>query len=401
MIHRRRKRIRPTNGLAQNRARDECFNCRRPKRYCYCDLIPAINNQTEVIIAQHIRERSHPFNTARIVSKSLTNSKLIVDYAENFHSHSQILNSETGILFPGADAIELESLAHDQRPKRLLLLDGTWNQAKRMYRKWPAAQSLRHFKLCPKQPGQYRIRLEPDDISLSTIEATVMALRILEPQTKCLDELLGVFETMVDRQLAHPNAKYEAGIVPRKPTLNIPRSLLTQGKNLVIAYGEAEPIERGSPRKFFRLPALWVAQRPATNETFKCSIQTNSPVKQELLDYFKLHQSDFTDAVSIDEFESRWRSFLNPNDILVVYNAGALRLLRAAGAHVDDNAISLQSVNYDPEREYKTLRDFLIANQQGIPTPIFPGRSGERLANLAALVAYLQSQLQAMIDAEI
>ena len=120
MIRRRRKRIRPTNGLEQDRARDECFHCRRPKRYCYCDLIPAVNNQTEVIIAQHIRERSHPFNTARIVSKSLTNSKLIVDYAENFHLHSQILNSETGILFPGKDAIELESLPCEHRPKRLL-----------------------------------------------------------------------------------------------------------------------------------------------------------------------------------------------------------------------------------------------------------------------------------------
>ena len=151
----------------------------RPKKVCHCDLIPSVDNKTEIVIAQHIRERGHPFNTARIVADALVNSQIVVDYAENFCRHSNLIDEDTGILFPSQNALDLCHVEKELLPKRLLLLDGTWNQAKRMYRKWPAIHSLRHYKISPPNPGQYRIRLEPDDSSLSTIEATVMALKSL------------------------------------------------------------------------------------------------------------------------------------------------------------------------------------------------------------------------------
>ena len=56
-------------------------------------------------------------------------------------------------------------------------------------------------------------------------EATVAALRALEPDTTGLDQLLDAFDSMVDRQLAHPKevlggCRYKE----RKRTmLNIPR----------------------------------------------------------------------------------------------------------------------------------------------------------------------------------
>jgi DTW domain-containing protein YfiP len=363
----------------------------RPSAVCHCELIPRIENQTEIIIAQHIRERSHPFNTARIVNQSLTNSKLLVDYAENFENHSHQIDSETAILFPSKSAIELKELPRQEHPKKLLLLDGTWNQAKRMYRKWPAIHRLPHYKLSPNQPGQYRIRLEPDDLSLSTVEATVMALNVLEPELENVDQLLKVFETMVQRQLAHPSASYDGG-ANRSPTLNIPRRLLTRSNNLVLAYGEAAPVRRGSPKKIFRLPALWVAKRISTGEEFCCPIQTQPPVDDSLLQYFDLTAKDFQHAVSVTEFRDRWQQFTRPDDILIVFSSGSLRLLRAAKI-ATENAISLQSVNYDLHQTSSSLSDFLTRNDVPVPQPDFRGRSGIRLANLHGLVLHLQKTL--------
>lgn len=397
MNHPRRKRIRPTDGRHTSATpRDKCFDCRRPKAHCYCDLIPAIQNKTKIIIAQHIRERSHPFNTARIVARALSNSHLIADYAENFRRHDELLDTDTGILFPSRHAVDLNDVPQSKWPRRLLLLDGTWNQVKRMYRKWPTVQQLRHFRLSPPRPGQYRIRLEPNDTSLSTIEATVMALKLLEPETAGLNQLLNVFQSMVDRQLAHPNAKYDAGVVQRAPTLNIPRLLLDRQQHLVIAYGEAEPVIRGRPKDFIRMPAMWVAKRITSNEKFRCPIATQRPVTESLLKYFELSAADFADAVSPDEFCTHWQAFQKPDDILVVFNASTLRLLQATGAKTG-RSVSLQAVNYDPDKEFKSLREFLVAHQQSIPAPVFAGRPGQRLANLSALVSHLQQRLQALI----
>ena len=38
--------------------------------HCFCEAIPQIDNRTDVLILQHVGERFHPFNTARIVQKS-------------------------------------------------------------------------------------------------------------------------------------------------------------------------------------------------------------------------------------------------------------------------------------------------------------------------------------------
>ena len=54
--------------------RDRCYGCFRPKSACFCAAIPRIGNQTDVLILQHVRERFHPFNTARMVQRALRHS---------------------------------------------------------------------------------------------------------------------------------------------------------------------------------------------------------------------------------------------------------------------------------------------------------------------------------------
>jgi len=47
---------------------------------CFCESIPRIDNRTNILILQHVGERFHPFNTARIVQKTLSRCHLIADH---------------------------------------------------------------------------------------------------------------------------------------------------------------------------------------------------------------------------------------------------------------------------------------------------------------------------------
>jgi len=57
--------------VAVSYGRDTCYRCFRPLGSCLCDVIPAIDNRIPVLILQHARERTHPFNTARLVALGL------------------------------------------------------------------------------------------------------------------------------------------------------------------------------------------------------------------------------------------------------------------------------------------------------------------------------------------
>ena len=86
------------------------------------------------------------------------------------------------------------------------MIDGTWHQAKTIFRDVAQLQKLPCYRLSPSSPGQYRIRLEPDSQSLSTLEATVAALKVLDSDTDGLDQLLSAFRKMVHDQLDHLSA---------------------------------------------------------------------------------------------------------------------------------------------------------------------------------------------------
>ncbi len=178
--------------------RQRCYECFRPLSFCFCDAIPQIDNLTDVLILQHVGERFHPFNTARIVKKALRNCQLIVDHNHRLGTHNLPILANAGLLYPGENAPVLSDLSSDERPEQLIIIDGTWHQAKTIVRDVLQLHDLPCYRLAPTSPGQYRIRREPNAHSLSTLEATVGALHALEPSTTGLDQLLDAFDQMAD-----------------------------------------------------------------------------------------------------------------------------------------------------------------------------------------------------------
>lgn len=189
--------------------RPRCYGCYRPVDRCFCDQIPTIHNQTNVLIFQHMRERFHPFNTARILRRSLLNFRLFVDHLDGLRTALSLLSlsDSIGLLYPTNGSQLLEDLRSDERPKQLVILDGTWHHTKTLFRDIPQLQSLPKFRLAPTQPSRYGLRREPHVSFLSTLEATVAALRCLEPETEGFEQLVAAFDFMVANQLSHPKSE--------------------------------------------------------------------------------------------------------------------------------------------------------------------------------------------------
>ena len=113
------------------------------------------------------------------------------------------------LLYPSDKAIELSDcfskmgINNDVKdhPSHLIVLDGTWPKARRIYFNNPWLQKIPHYKLSPSSVSLYAgVRKEPKPECLSTIESIVFALKALEPETLGLDGLLEVFDSMVEDQ---------------------------------------------------------------------------------------------------------------------------------------------------------------------------------------------------------
>jgi DTW domain-containing protein YfiP len=368
-----------------------CYGCFRPQETCHCAAIPTIDNQTDVLILQHARERFHPFNTARLVHKALTRSTLLIDHTPGFATGLP-LKPGAGLLYPGPEAMPISQLRRDERPEQLVILDGTWHHAKTMLRDTPALRALPRYRLDPDAPSRFRIRREPTATALSTVEAVVAALRVLEPETAGLEQLLAAFLLMIDRQVTHPKS-VSGGRQNRRRIRNcgnIPRVILGDLENVVVAYGESSPGERGS-KQSARLPVCWVAERLATGESFGCVVQPEFPLTQSFLDHWELTSQDFSNALSFEELQTAWAAFERPTDTFVVYNQGAARLLdciRSAAAP----CLLLKGIGADPGRRYATLDELLTAEGIVVAPPRQRGRAGKRLANAVALVRHFNAQ---------
>lgn len=209
----------PPRLCAPQGGRETCYGCFKPSFLCLCGRVRRVANRTRITILQHPRERFHAIGTARIARLGLANSALLLPRAVAPRSLRIPVDLTPGsaLLFPGGSARELAELEPAELPRGLVVLDGTWSQARKLLRENPSLGDLPRVKLSPASPSRYRIRKEPRGNYVSTVEAIVQALALIEPETPGLDSLIDLFETMIDEQIVYANRN------PRRPLRKIAR----------------------------------------------------------------------------------------------------------------------------------------------------------------------------------
>jgi len=368
-----------------------CYQCFRPLPLCFCSAIPRIDNRTGVLILQHIGERFHRFNTARIVRAALRNCHLIADHNRRLAAYDLPIQANAGLLYPGVDAPSLNEIPVTQRPSQLVIIDGTWHQAKTIVRDVPQLRDLPCYQLAPSSPGQYRIRREPNATSLSTLEATVAALQTLEPDTSGLDQLLSAFHEMVENQL-----RQSAGGVARPQNKkrqtrprHFPQLLLQNSDNLVVAYGEATPGHSGQHPEH-PSPVHWVAQRLGTAERFSRILRPPQPLSGVALEHMRLAGADFDGAASQAEFCTEWRHFLRSEDVLIVYHQRTCQLLRHVGA-TQPRFLVLKAIFGQWRSGFQSVEELMMIEGVTLPDGGGASRADQRLDMAVALVEHLRT----------
>ena len=332
-----------------------------------------------------------------MVNLGLSNSDLVCGRNEELAIADLPIRSDAGLLFPGTGSLELGELLPADRPGQLVVLDGTWHQAKTLLRDLPVLQSLPRYKIARSQPGQFRIRYEPTAFSLSTVEAVVEALQVLEPETDGLKRLLDCFDTMVESQLAHPQAEY-LGLpfhLRHRSNLNLPYRLRGILQKVVVASGESSVGVGASSSKRSNLqtnrqPVFWAAERLDDGQSFALPIKTSGELPDRHFEHMQLSRNHWNAAVTVPEFRRAWNEFLKPDDCLVVYNRAAVNLLHAVNASVPETFF-LKSIN-TPVLESPQWIDGdlprVVSDRLSIK---LPGRPGIRLARLVGVVRYLNT----------
>lgn len=194
--------MRAPRAAAPHRA--ACYVCFKPQVACICATIEPVANRTGIVVLQHPRERFHPIGTTRIARLALRQVRVesCAPWADADAIRARLPDG-AALLYPGPEAPNLAAVPSPRHPRHLVLIDGTWFHAKKMYDAHAWLRELPQFSLTPSRPSRYRVRREPKAHCLGTLEAIVDALRILEPETRGLDGLLRSFEAMVERQAAY------------------------------------------------------------------------------------------------------------------------------------------------------------------------------------------------------
>ena len=200
-----------------------CLSCQRPQKACICAFTAQITNNIHVVILQHPSEVSQTKGTVALLAKSLHSCQLIV--GEVFDDNSCFLQAmaqyQAILLYPGEQAqiihpnLLVELTEHHKKtkifqdnvnvkPLCLVILDGTWKKAYRMFMLSKKLQVLPQICL-PEHfanAGQYHIRKVAKKNALSSLEASCYALALLEAGSNfdsITPEHAGKYQTLLNK----------------------------------------------------------------------------------------------------------------------------------------------------------------------------------------------------------
>ncbi len=220
---------------------EDCLRCGKPETLCVCEDIQPLDNKIAVLILQHPQEQDRSLGTARLAALSLKDAvfkvglswpslaKALGRQADAKRWATLYLGSaDPALLAPGQAVTALDAKgnvlpAQDRALddiEGIIVLDGTWSQAKTLW--WRNAWLLksRRVVLAPSHPSLYgKLRREPRREALSTIESVGMLLSRLEERPEIEAVLSETFAKLLDRYKENPPVAEKvagAGAGPRR-----------------------------------------------------------------------------------------------------------------------------------------------------------------------------------------
>jgi DTW domain-containing protein len=382
-----------------------CYDCHKPQLLCICARVPRVDNRTHVVVVQHPRERLHPIGTARFAKLGLSRVRVEVAWnaGEREAERPAWVPEGAVLLYPSPTSRDLSELPPGERPSHLVVIDGTWHTARTLYRDKAWLRSLPQVRFSPAAPSRYRIRREPSLDYVSTLEAIVEALRVLEPETEGLDALLAAFDHMIDEQLVFIRRGQGATrSCERRPRewRRTPKALIEDFARLVVTYAESSRPHPRGPRSIVQFAAVALT----TGAVFERFLLPESGVPGSAhLSHMSLSASDFDGAVSREAFQAAWAEFLShagADPLVSAWNQSTLDLL-AAELGGEASRVSLKSAYRNVRGGGSGSLEDVAALEGLAPAPFgFRGRAGMRMGRAIAVARHLNTLAHAQSPAE-
>jgi DTW domain-containing protein len=357
----------------------------------------SLPTQTRVVLLQHPRERHVPIGTARLAHLCLPDSVLHVgvDFDDDHQVRAALAGGDERpayLLFPGPEAMDLTE-ARPAGPITLVVVDGTWWQARKLLKRNATLRALPQLRFTPPAPSNYRIRREPADHCVATVEALALVLGALEGDPARFATLLRPFEEMIDTQLhyartvrgaRHRHALHRARRARRPPMGALLRA---NAANLVCVHGEANVwparVLGGPPPEIVH----WVARRARTGETFEAVIKPRRPLAPSIPGYIGVAPERLAAGESWAAFRARWESFVRPDDFACTWGRYASDLVEAEGVALPTARLDLRPIAGTLlGARTGTVEECSARMGLSAVAPVAIGRGGARLAALSAIV---------------
>ncbi len=214
-----------------------CESCQLGLNTCICEWRKARSSELQFILIMHRDEVYKPTNTGRLIADVFpAQSKAFLwNRTQPDKALLELLNDKNRrcqLVFPAVennlrdvDSRPRKRLSHDAPINTIVLLDGTWKQARKMHSQ---AQWMKHLPLLDLSAtlnqseqdwGNYRVRQACEEGQLATAEAAALALAANE-ENAASEHLLNYFSVFNEHYVAtRGNKKPET--LPAHDYLNI------------------------------------------------------------------------------------------------------------------------------------------------------------------------------------
>jgi DTW domain-containing protein YfiP len=176
------------------------------RHHCLCDDFPLLKTDIELILLSHPNELPRVTNTGKLLLRSMPNTQVFT--WSRTEPPASLLNqlqahSNPVLLFPSMQSEALnpnKSSLDKAEPALYVILDATWQEAKKMWRQSPWLQQLHQVHLENTNESLYSLRRNQNSGNLCTFEVGVELIRAHGDETEAnkmadfLEYYLNVFQ---------------------------------------------------------------------------------------------------------------------------------------------------------------------------------------------------------------
>lgn len=160
-----------------------CEQCQMPQRACICDYQVSVRAKARFWLLTHAKEFYKPTNTGRLIVDTIQHSEVFswkrTEPDLQFVSQLNDPSFDPYIVFPEGESYQHRMVEFEEKPGRepvFIILDGTWRQARRMFRQSEYLQDIPIIQPVTQRKTRYQLRKPNEDHHLCTAEVAAVML---------------------------------------------------------------------------------------------------------------------------------------------------------------------------------------------------------------------------------